>query len=244
MNDCHLFRDLIDEYLDGTLGDARRQELEAHARTCRACAGQLRGSRLMQEVIADAFVPGTGAEEAREGLLAQLADRRLRADARPGRLLVGARLAVAASIMLAVGLSLGFALGRSGSARPAPAQLPPPVRMQVADLAGTVLVRHDGAEVWHTLTSETAIYVGDTFHAAAGASLTLQAADMSTVRIEQNSMLLLKSYHDETQPGETQFYLEHGQCKADLKSPHGPFFISTPHGRVEALGTAFTVKVE
>jgi hypothetical protein len=244
MNDCHLFQDLIDEYLDGTLSGARRQELEAHARTCRACAGQLRGSRLMQEVIADAFVPGTGAEEAREGFLAQLADRHLRPVARPGKLLVGARLAVAAGIVLAVGLSLGFALGRRGSAGAAPAQLPPPVLMQVADLAGTVLVRHDGAEVWHTITPKVAIYVGDTFHAAAGASLTLQVADQSTIRIDQNSMLILKSYDGETQSGETQFYLEHGQCKADLKSPHGPFFISTPHGRVEALGTTFTVKVE
>jgi hypothetical protein len=244
MNDCHLFRDLIDEYLDGTLSDARRQELEAHARTCRDCAGQLRSSRLMQEVIADAFVAGAGAEEAREGFLAQLADRPLRAVARPGKLLVGARLAVAAGIVLAVGLLLGFALGRQGPAGPGPAPLPPPVSMRVAGLMGTVLVRHDGAEVWHTLTPETAIYVGDTFHAAAGASLTLAVADKSTIRIDQNSMLILKSYHEETQLGETQFYLEHGQCKADLKSPHGPFFISTPHGRVEALGTTFTVKVE
>ena len=61
MNDCHQFRDLIDEYLDGTVSDGRRQELEAHARTCRDCAAHLRGSRLMQDVIADAFVPGTGA---------------------------------------------------------------------------------------------------------------------------------------------------------------------------------------
>lgn len=27
MNACHLFRDLIDEYLDGTIRDSRRQEL-------------------------------------------------------------------------------------------------------------------------------------------------------------------------------------------------------------------------
>jgi predicted anti-sigma-YlaC factor YlaD len=241
MNDCHLFRDLIDEYLDGTLGDARRQELEAHARTCPACAGQLRSSRLMQDVIADAFGPGTGAREAREELLAQLADRRLRPARLPGNPLVAPRLAAAAGIVLLAGLSLGFVLGRRGSAGPAQAPLPARVpTMQVAGLAGTVLVRHSGAEVWHTLTPKAAIYVGDTFHAAAGANLTLVVAGQSTVRIDQNSMLVLKSYRNE----ETQFYLEHGQCQADLKSPHGPFFISTPHGRVEALGTAFTVKVE
>jgi ferric-dicitrate binding protein FerR (iron transport regulator) len=237
MSDCQTFRELIDEYLDGTISAARRQELEAHARTCRDCAEHLRGSRLMQNVIADAFVAGTAAREAKDELLAKLADRRQ--PLRERNLMVGVRWAVAAGVILAAGLSLGFALGRSGSAEPESAQLGPPVPMQVADLGGTVLVRHEGAEVWHTLTPDTAIHVGDTFHAAAGASLTLKVADKSTIRIEQNSMLILKSYN-----GETQFYLEHGQCKADLESPHGRFFISTPHGRVEALGTRFTVKVE
>ncbi|HUT46836.1 MAG TPA: FecR domain-containing protein [Sedimentisphaerales bacterium] len=50
--------------------------------------------------------------------------------------------------------------------------------------------------------------------------------------------LVLKLYNDET-----QFFLEHGECTASLESPHGPFFISTPNGRVEALGTEFTVTV-
>ena len=240
MNDCHQFRDLIDEYLDGTIGDSRRQELEAHARTCSDCAGQLRSSRLMQEMIADAFVPGTGARQARDELLTRLEDRRLRPVRQAGNLLVAARLAVAAGIVLLAGLSLGYVLGRQGSAGPAPAPLPPQVSsMRVAGLAGTVLVRHSGAEVWHTLTTDAAIHVGDTFHAAAQSSLTLAVAEQSTIQVDQNSMLILQSYNDET-----QFYLEHGQCTASLKSPHGPFFISTPHGRVEALGTEFTVKVE
>jgi hypothetical protein len=239
MNDCDRFRDLIDEDLDGTIGDSRRQELEAHARMCRDCAERWRGSRLVQEVVADAFVPGTTAREARDELLGRLADQRLRPVLYPGNAHRGLRLAVAAGVILAAGLSLGFAFGRQGSAGVAPAPLAPPVPMRVADLAGTVLVRHEGAEVWHTLTPEAAIHVGDTFHAAAGADLTLEVAEKSTIRLAQNSMLMLKLYN-----GETQFYLEHGQCHASLESPHGPFFISTPHGRVEALGTEFTVKVE
>jgi ferric-dicitrate binding protein FerR (iron transport regulator) len=53
-------------------------------------------------------------------------------------------------------------------------------------------------------------------------------------------MLVLELFN-----GETQFFLEHGECTASLNSPHhGPFFISTPHGQVEALGTEFTVTVE
>ena len=239
MSDCHAFRKLIDEYLDGTISDGQRKELETHARTCRDCAEQLRGNRLMQEVIADAFVARTPVREARERLLTELADRRLHPACPRGNLVIGARWAVAAVILLAAGLSLGFVLGRQGSAGPAPARLSRAVPMRVAELTGTVLVRHQGAEVWHTLTPEAAIHVGDTFHAAAKSGLTLKVADKSTIRIEQNSTLILKSYN-----GETQFYLEHGQCRADLESPHGPFFISTPHGRVEALGTEFTVTVE
>jgi ferric-dicitrate binding protein FerR (iron transport regulator) len=235
MNDCHLFRNLIDEYLDGTISEHRRQELEAHARACRDCAGQLRSSRLIPDVIADAFVPATVGQEAKDQLLAKLADQRLHPVSPPTRLFVTARLAAAAGVLLAAGLALGWILGHPG-----PAPLPPQVPLRVADLAGMVLVRHSGAEVWHTLTPEAAIHIGDAFHAADEARLTLQMPDTkSTIRIDQNSMLTLKSYN-----GETQFYLEHGQCKASLDGPHGPFFISTPHGRVEALGTEFTVKVE
>jgi ferric-dicitrate binding protein FerR (iron transport regulator) len=61
----------------------------------------------------------------------------------------------------------------------------------------------------------------------------------SKVELDQNSTLVLKSFN-----GETQFHLQHGQCRAALESPHPPFVVSTPHGRVEALGTEFTVKVE
>jgi ferric-dicitrate binding protein FerR (iron transport regulator) len=63
--------------------------------------------------------------------------------------------------------------------------------------------------------------------------------DKSTIELNQNSMLVLKLYN-----GETQFFLEYGRCTAALESPHPPFFIRTPHGRVEALGTEFTVTVE
>jgi ferric-dicitrate binding protein FerR (iron transport regulator) len=67
----------------------------------------------------------------------------------------------------------------------------------------------------------------------------LRLGEKSTIRLGQNSMLALTSYN-----GKTQFFLEHGECTASLESPHRPFFIRTPHGRVEALGTEFTVSVE
>jgi ferric-dicitrate binding protein FerR (iron transport regulator) len=147
---------------------------------------------------------------------------------------------MAACILLAVGLLLGFALGRAGSTPPADVPLPARVpTMTVADLQGTVLVRHGGSDVWRVLTTESVVHLGDTFHSAAKSGFTLALGGQSRIEVEQNSMLALTSYN-----GETQFFLEQGECTASLGSPHGPFFIRTPHGRVEALGTEFTVTVE
>ena len=44
--------------------------------------------------------------------------------------------------------------------------------------------------------------------------------------------------------GGTLFSLEQGELAAALNSPHPSFVVSTPNGRVEALGTEFTVSVE
>ena len=82
------------------------------------------------------------------------------------------------------------------------------------------------------------IYLGDTFHSTAKSAFILKLDKESTLELNQNSMLVLRLYNDET-----QFFLEHGECTASLESPHEPFFISTPNGRMEALGTEFTVTV-
>ncbi|MHC4865037.1 MAG: FecR family protein [Planctomycetota bacterium] len=111
--------------------------------------------------------------------------------------------------------------------------------MKVAKLTGTVLVRHKDSDVWKILEAGSKLYLGDTFHSAAKSACVLELEDESTLELNQNGMLELRSYN-----GGTEFYLKHGVLAAALKSPHGPFFISTPHGRVEALGTEFTVTVE
>ncbi len=151
-------------------------------------------------------------------------------------LFAGKRAAIAAGILLAIGLLLGFTIGRAGkSARiPLTAQVP----ISIGNIEGTVLVRHEGSDVWQMLDADSNIYLGDTFHSTAMSACVLKLDEESTLELNQNSMLVLKLYN-----GETQFFLEHGECTASLQSPHGPFFISTPHGRVEALGTEFTVTV-
>ena len=113
------------------------------------------------------------------------------------------------------------------------------VPMKVARLEGTVLVKHQDSDSWFPLRSNSDIYLGDTFHSAWKSGLVLEVGNQSTLELNQNSMLVLKSYN-----GGTQFHLEHGKLAAALESPHPPFFVSTPHGRVEALGTEFTVTVE
>jgi ferric-dicitrate binding protein FerR (iron transport regulator) len=102
-----------------------------------------------------------------------------------------------------------------------------------------VLVRHKGSDLWQVLETGSNVYLGDTFHSAAKSAFILELEDESTIEVNQNSMLVLKLYN-----GETQFFLEYGRCTAALESPHPPFFIYTPHGRVEALGTEFTITVE
>ena len=241
MNSCQRYRDLIEQYLDGMIGDAELAELRAHAQDCPSCREEFDRCVLLQETIGESFSSGMTTEQGAASVLARLAEQ---PDAGRGQSrlapawLAGRQTAVAAGILLAAGLLLGFALGRTSSVKPAEVPLPDRVSMSVADLQGTVLVRHEGSDVWQILTAESDVYLGDTFHSAAKAGFTLELKGESRIEVDQNSMLALTSYN-----GETQFFLEHGECTANLESPHGPFFISTPHGRVEALGTEFTVKV-
>jgi len=237
MSDCQRYEDLIEQFLDGTLSDAQLGELKTHTQDCESCRREFERSVLLGQTIRDSFSPGLAAGRAGASVLAKLAaqpqQRRGRSRA------VWGRVAVAACVLLAVGCLAGFVLGRTGAAKEP--QRPPltPVPLQVADLRGTVLVRHQGYDVWHVLETGSDVCLGDTFHSTAKSRFVLQLAKDSTIEVDQNSMLTLTSYN-----GQTQFFLAHGECTANLDSPHGPFFISTPHGRVEALGTEFTVTVE
>ncbi len=242
MNSCQRYRDLIEQYLDGTVGDAELAELKAHAQGCPTCREELDRCVLLRETIRESFSPGMTAEQGAASVLVRLAEQRA---AHSGQAryapawLAGRQMAIAAGILLAAGLLLGFALGRAGSNKPAGVPLAARVKMSVADLQGTVLVRHEGSNVWQALTAGSDIYLGDTFHSAAKSGFTLKLEGDSRIRVDQNSMLALTSYN-----GETQFFLEQGECTAALESGHPPFFIRTPNGRMEAVGTEFTVRVK
>lgn len=235
---CERCKELIEQYIEGVIADEQLDELKAHAETCDACRDEFKRCGLMEDIIKDAFLSETNAEEAKGTLLGRLSEQGVREvrEIGPRRVGVGwGRRGVAAAVLLAAGLAIGFAVGRADSG----VTLAVAVPIEVSDLEGTVLVRHAGMDVWDVLELDSIIRLGDKFHSMAKSGFALQLDAKSKVALNQNSMLVLKTYN-----GRTQFFLEHGECTAALESPHGPFFIDTPHGRVEALGTEFTVTVE
>jgi len=239
MMTCEKYKNFILTYVDGTITDGHLAELKTHAETCESCREEFERCVLLQDVVRQALSSPLVAEKAGESLVARLsAEPNLRL--RPARygmaFFAGKRAAIAAGILLAVGLFLGFTIGRAGKSARTP--LTARVPISVGKIEGTVLVRHEDSDVWQALDAGSNIYLGDTFHSTSKSACALRLDEESTLELNQNSMLILKLYNDET-----QFFLEHGECTASLESPHGPFFISTPNGRVEALGTEFTVTV-
>ena len=235
---CEKYKKLIEQYIEGAISDEQVAELKRHAETCERCREEFEQCRALEGAVSEAFSSRMSAEEGRASVMA-----RLNAEPKPAARhaqynfgwLAGRRAAIAAGILLAIGLTLGFSMGRASKDKPTGAKVP----MRVARLDGTILVRHEGLDAWKALEADSDIYLGDTFHSATRSGFVLEMEDKSRIEVNQNSMLVLKLYN-----GETQFFLEYGECTAALESPHPPFFIGTPHGRVEALGTEFTVTVE
>ncbi|TKJ37124.1 MAG: hypothetical protein CEE38_09505 [Planctomycetes bacterium B3_Pla] len=241
MMTCEKYKNLIEKYIEGTISEEHLAELKTHKETCESCRDEFKRCVLMQDVIKDALSSRTPAERAGTSVVARLSAEPPRAVNPVGSgavLSLGRQAAVAASIILAIGLFLGFALGRAGTGTPTAPALKKQVSISVDDLEGTVLVKREGRDGWQALKAGSNIHLGDTFHSAAKSACVLRLDTKSTLELNQNSMLVLEEYN-----GKTEFYLEQGELAADLESPHGKFFISTPHGRVEALGTEFTVKV-
>jgi len=235
MSNCRKYKDLIEKVVDGTISDSELFQLKAHTDTCPACREEVDGFNLMQEVITEAFCSPKGARQAGAQVLDELSTQPHRQSRNMGR----RWRPIAAGFLLAIGMTVGFGLGTAGFGTLGNLKLAAEVRLRVLDIEGTVLVKHTGSDMWQTLETLSTIRLGDTFHSTAMSGFVLGVDKESTIKVNQNSMLVLKSYN-----GQTQFFLEHGECTAALESPHGRFFIETPHGRVEALGTEFTVTVE
>ena len=137
----------------------------------------------------------------------------------------------------AIGLLAGFGLGRPRIAPAAP--LPGKIDVRIASLEGTVLVRHASRQIWEPLSGGATLLLGDTVHAAGKSAVTLSLWDRSSIRLDANTTLSADAFG-----GRVEFALSSGTINADLQSAHTPFFIRTPQGTLEALGTAFVVSVD
>ncbi|HCO93962.1 MAG TPA: hypothetical protein DIU00_08435 [Phycisphaerales bacterium] len=238
---CEKYKNIIEQLIDGTISDRQLAELKTHITECESCRDQFDSCLMLQKSIKQAFSTPMATKQAGASVAAKLAaqsNHRLRPAPFITTFSIGRQAAVAAGIVLAVGLFLGFVLGRAGTAKSSAPPLTAKVPILVSNLKGTLLVRHQDSNIWQTLQADSNVYLGDTFHSAAGSACVLKLDNKSKLELNQNSMLVLNSYN-----GQTQFFLEHGECTASLESPHGPFFISTPNGRMEAVGTEFTVTV-
>lgn len=235
---CEKYKKLIEKYIEGAISDEQIAGLKRHAETCKQCREEFEQCIALEDSVREAFSSRMSSEDGRASVMARLSAGSNITTRRPQYnlgWLAGRRASVAAGILLAIGLTLGFYMGKASTDKPTGAKVP----MRVAKLDGTVLVRHEGLDAWQVLEDNSDIYLGDKFHSATRSNFVLEMEDKSTIKVNQNSMLVLNLYD-----GETQFFLEYGRCTAALESPHPPFFIRTPHGRVEALGTEFTVTVE
>lgn len=239
---CQDYQRSIADLLAGTIGAADQDRLLRHADACNRCRQVLLEYQQADATLKQAFCAPSSPAEAREAVLARLAQvpaasqgsaRSPAASALPFAI----RWAIAASILLAVGLLGGFAIGRARLAAASPTARAIP--LQVAAVQGTVLVKHTGMNQWEELTPSAQILLGDMFHTAGKAGATLTLWDKSSIELKANTTLSADAFN-----GEVQFTLRSGTIKADLESEHSPFFIRTPQGRLQALGTEFVVSVD
>ena len=110
MMNCEKYKSVVEEYLDGTISAEKLAEFENHMQTCESCRDEFNRCVLMQDVIKDALSSRTPAERAGTSVVARISAEPSRAPMPVGNgavLSFGRQAAVAASIVLAIGLFLG-----------------------------------------------------------------------------------------------------------------------------------------
>ena len=239
---CKDCRELMRAYLEGVIDARGVAVMKAHVAECAECGKEFESLRRVEEAVGEAFVAKSATEGGRERVLAGIAQGSAHALPEPSdrsAALVRRLMPLAACLLLAVGVLIGFGVSRlmpPGQTAPGTGRAVP---IQVSSLEGTVLVKHAGSGVWQELAQSSQVFIGDVFHSTPKSAVTLSLSDASTVSLAPNGTVSLEEYD-----GRTKFNLGHGTLKAALNSPHPPFFVATPNGVVEALGTEFTVSVK
>jgi ferric-dicitrate binding protein FerR (iron transport regulator) len=233
---CKQFQPIFDAIIDGSLTAQQKRQLESHIETCADCRQAYQTHCTMETVIGECFTLPGPSDEITQSIRNRIANTKPAASPAP----IWARgtfTKIAAGILLLAALGLGFAAGRYPSV--ASSIDAAPTAYSVQSVQGTVLVRHLGAKTWLPLATDSTMFVGDELVSAPNAKATFVVGENSTITLSENSMLVLKTVGETT-----ELYLASGCLDAALESPHGPFFVTTPHGRAEALGTEFTVHVQ
>lgn len=234
MNTCKKYQKLIELYVEGELNESDAILLQEHIKDCSDCREEYIGAQTLAVVINDSFQPQISDAQAADSVLASISQLpSIKTRSNFGLILAK----IAAGFLLIAGLSLSFYAGRTSNQRKMNDLTQS--SYSIKTLEGTVLVKHSNSKAWQPLAADSTIYIDDQFLSSPGSRVVFAIDEQSHIELKENSMLVL-----EISPDKTNLHLVHGTLDTDLASPHGPFFVTTPHGRAEALGTEFTVKVD
>ena len=229
---CNEYKLLIDKFIEGAIAQDQLDLLKRHTQDCQTCRQEFQLASNMASVLTQSLCPEVPLDKTMDKVLSSGKPDTQHHTNKPV-FSFKKWAAVAACILVGFGLAQIVDLKQSDSL--AGFKVP----MTATEINGTVLVKHASSDSWQPLASDSQIYLGDTFHSAGKSGFVLVLSDDSTMALDENTTLELKKYN-----GQTDFYLTYGTVDSDLRSPHLPFFISTPHGRAEAMGTEFTVTVD
>jgi ferric-dicitrate binding protein FerR (iron transport regulator) len=230
---CKNYQPIFDRYMEGILPPTELEDLREHMKTCPACRAAFQEFSHMQTLVQDSLkAPASG----REKIAKVIADTEIGPPMQHSSRTPLSRFwgySAAAAVFLVIGLFVGSRY----ASRPVSPQKP--LAISISNLQGDVLIRHPWEDGWKKLTAEESVYKGDAFVSLHQASIVLVLDENNTVTLNENSALDLLEYN-----GQAEFKIPYGTVKATLKGPHEPFFISTPQGRFQALGTEFIVRVQ
>jgi len=235
---CKDYKYLIDAFVDGTIDASGLETLKEHVTICPACRKEYEDFSKVRCFVKEAFVSATSPTQAAEAVKAELSSSASMPGASQfGSMPIGRKALAAASVLLICGIGIGFGLGRK--AGQAEVNLGRPLSIDIASVAGTVLVKHAQAKPWEELTPTSSLFLGDLVHTVGRATMVLSIGKNSSITIGPDTVCSVNAFN-----GESEFSLARGRIEATLESPHPPFFINTLQGRLQALGTEFIVEVK
>jgi hypothetical protein len=223
----------LSAYCNGELDAETARHVSEHLLTCAKCRSEHErisigvrfGNRLRTEGLNDIRTPESiwsGIEHSLDRALARASFRGRAIDAR-FRWTSGRVLAIAASLVLVIGVAVTILLFRSSRSGWA-----------VDRLAGTP--RIDSEQI----SGEAKLKVGQWIETDRNSRARLRPGDIGEVEVEPDSRArLLKSAKDEY-----RLDLERGEVKAKISAPPRLFFVNTPSATAIDLGCAYTLHVD